>query len=129
MEMVRKFIYFCPNCRMTQKVDPQDKNRFICNFCGSKMKYEGVEGGDQPKVIRELNNQKEYQKKRDEEIAKAKAAYRASQIENIPRCPTCHSTKIKKIGAFERMASVGFWGPFSKKINKTFKCENCGYTW
>ena len=49
--------------------------------------------------------------------------------ENIPRCPTCHSTKIKKIGAFERMASVGFWGPFSKKINKTFKCENCGYTW
>ena len=75
-------------------------------------------------------SEKEKKEEKKEKTTKKEVIYPSSQPEeNIPRCPTCHSTKIKKIGAFERMASVGFWGPFSKKINKTFKCENCGYTW
>ena len=44
-------------------------------------------------------------------------------------CPTCKSTNVSKIGAGERAASVGLLGIFSQKINKTFKCNNCGYTW
>ena len=47
----------------------------------------------------------------------------------IPKCPTCQSTKIKKIGSGERAASILTWGLFSKKIQKTFKCEDCGYMW
>lgn len=49
--------------------------------------------------------------------------------ENIPKCPTCQSTNIQKIGTGERVASVATLGLFSKKINKSFKCKNCGYTW
>ena len=48
---------------------------------------------------------------------------------NKPKCPTCGSTNIKKIGGVERGASIWAFGIFSKKINKTFKCGNCGYTW
>lgn len=48
---------------------------------------------------------------------------------NKPKCPTCSSTDIQKIGAGERAVSVVSLGIFSKKINKTFKCKNCGYTW
>lgn len=48
---------------------------------------------------------------------------------NIPKCPTCQSTNIQKIGGLERGVSVAAWGLFSKKINKSFKCKNCGYTW
>lgn len=48
---------------------------------------------------------------------------------NVPRCPTCQSENIRKIGGLERGASIGLFGLFSKKINKTFKCNNCGYTW
>lgn len=48
---------------------------------------------------------------------------------NIPKCPTCGSTNIQKVSGLERGASVAMWGLFSKKINKTFKCESCGYTW
>lgn len=48
---------------------------------------------------------------------------------NVPKCPTCQSTNIKKIGTGERVASVAMMGIFSKKINKSFKCKNCGYTW
>lgn len=48
---------------------------------------------------------------------------------SLPKCPTCHSTNIKKIGTGERVASVVGLGLLSKKINKTWKCCNCGYTW
>lgn len=51
------------------------------------------------------------------------------QPKNVPKCPTCQSTNIKKIGTGERVASVAMFGLFSKKINKSFKCNNCGYTW
>ena len=48
---------------------------------------------------------------------------------SIPKCPTCGSTNIRKMGGVERGASIAAFGIFSKKINKTFKCSNCGYTW
>ena len=48
---------------------------------------------------------------------------------NMPKCPTCGSLNVRHISGGERVASVGFFGIFSKKINKTFKCGNCGYTW
>lgn len=55
---------------------------------------------------------------------------RVKQIQaSLPKCPTCHSTNIKKIGTGERVASVVGLGILSKKINKTWKCCNCGYTW
>ena len=51
------------------------------------------------------------------------------QASNIPKCPTCQSTNIRKMGGVERGASIWAFGLFSKKINKTFKCNSCGYTW
>lgn len=49
--------------------------------------------------------------------------------QNIPRCPTCQSTSISKISTLNRVLSIHAWGIFSNKINKQFKCENCGYMW
>lgn len=48
---------------------------------------------------------------------------------NIPKCPTCSSTDIQKIGTGERITSIAMLGIFSKKINKSFKCNKCGYMW
>ena len=50
-------------------------------------------------------------------------------IKHIPHCPTCNSTNIRKIGAGERAASIIGLGLFSRKINKTWKCNDCGHTW
>lgn len=62
-----------------------------------------------------------------QQIAQANA--QAQEWLNKPKCPTCGSTNIKKMGGIERGASIAAFGLFSKKINKTFKCGNCGYTW
>ena len=48
---------------------------------------------------------------------------------NLPKCPHCNSTNISKIGTAERVGSIAMLGIFSKKINKSFKCKSCGYTW
>lgn len=47
----------------------------------------------------------------------------------VPKCPTCQSTNIRKMSGLETGTSVAVFGLFSRKINKTFKCNHCGYTW
>ena len=49
--------------------------------------------------------------------------------DNRPKCPNCHSTNIKAITGTERAMSIMGLGLFSKKINKSFKCLSCKYTW
>lgn len=43
--------------------------------------------------------------------------------------PNCKSTEVKRISATERAASVIGLGLLSKKMNKTYKCNKCKYTW
>ena len=45
------------------------------------------------------------------------------------KCPHCNSTDIKALSGLNRGASIAMFGIFSKKINKSFECKNCGYTW
>ncbi len=52
-----------------------------------------------------------------------------SQNDSTPKCPHCKSTNIKPISTLNRGASIAMWGIFSKKINKSFECLNCKYTW
>lgn len=52
-----------------------------------------------------------------------------AQNDTTPRCPHCKSTNIKSISALNRGASIAMLGVFSKKINKSFECLNCKYTW
>ena len=66
---------------------------------------------------------------RQEQARIAQANAQAQELLNKPKCPTCGSTNIKKIGGIERGASIAAFGIFRKKINKTLKCNNCGYTW
>ena len=75
---------------------------------------------------------------RDEILAKQSAEFDAKMAHGkaileeqsrVPKCPICQSTNIRKMGGIERGASIYVFGIFSKKINKTFKCQNCGYTW
>lgn len=53
---------------------------------------------------------------------------RKKQESNTVHCPYCNSENIKKISGTERVASATMFGIFSKKIGKSFKCNNCGGT-
>ena len=45
---------------------------------------------------------------------------------NIPHCPTCNSTDIKKISDLRKGAHALAWGLFSKTARSQFECKNCG---
>ena len=46
-----------------------------------------------------------------------------------PKCPSCRSSNISKVGVVNRAVSFGLFGFASSKIGKTHKCNNCGTTW
>ncbi len=48
---------------------------------------------------------------------------------NIPKCPTCSSTNLKKITATSKVMNTAMFGIFGTKRHKTFHCNNCGYEW
>lgn len=48
---------------------------------------------------------------------------------NKLHCPTCNSTKVKRISGTAKVAGVAMFGLFSKTARSQFKCENCGYKW
>lgn len=52
-----------------------------------------------------------------------------SPTSNTPKCPTCGSTKIKKISATKRWVGVGMFGLASSDMGKTMQCDDCGYKW
>jgi len=49
---------------------------------------------------------------------------------NVPKCPTCGSTNIKRISGLSKAGSFAMFGVFSLgKVSKTFECKNCHYKW
>lgn len=73
-------------------------------------------------------------KEKDKELLEADLQFKARQnakkaAANTLHCPTCGSTNIKKLDVVDRAVSMGFFGIFSNKINKSFKCKDCGCTW
>lgn len=46
-----------------------------------------------------------------------------------PKCPSCGSSNISKVGLISRAISFELVGFASSKIGKTHKCNNCGTMW
>jgi ribosomal protein L37AE/L43A len=51
-----------------------------------------------------------------------------SQI-NIPHCPTCNSTNIKRISTTAKVTNIAMFGLLGNKRKKTYHCNNCKYEW
>lgn len=97
------------------------KEQFINEYIKSSLEFDQYlfEHRDQDMFDKRMFDQNK--------IAQGKAVL--EEVSKVPECPTCSSTNIRKMSGIERGASIATFGLFSKKINKTFKCNSCGYTW
>lgn len=56
--------------------------------------------------------------------------YSYSTSYNVPKCPTCQSTNLKKISGLSKAGSVALWGIFAAgRTSKTWHCNSCGSEW
>lgn len=74
-----------------------------------------------PKEIREREAAKLARQKRVQENKRIANS-------NVPKCPICGSTDLKKLSSLDRSASALVWGFGSNKIGKTYQCNNCKST-
>lgn len=64
-----------------------------------------------------------------EELQYQQRQQRLAEESNKPKCPTCHSTNIRRISTNKRITSGVLFGLFSSNIGKTFECLDCKYKW
>lgn len=149
---MEKHVKYCPYCKKYQPSTFYD-----CAFCLRKLwllkdweetedeekedwlKYpmpaKDISGIDSDLVKKNQNEATAYdtkikaeiQEKLDEE--RRKAEEEAAKPVYTPRCPTCGSPDLEKIGTASKVLDVAFWGFASGKVRKTFHCKNCGYEW
>lgn len=67
------------------------------------------------------------QQQQEESINRGKAIL--EEQNRVPKCPSCGSANISKIGVVGRAVSFKLVGFASSKIGKTHKCNNCGTMW
>lgn len=149
---MEKHVKYCPYCKKYQP-----STFYNCAFCLRKLwllkdweetedeekedwlKYpmpaKDISGVDSDLVKKNQNEATAYdtkikaeiQEKLDEE--RRKAEEEAAKPVYTPRCPTCGSPDLEKIGTASKVLDVAFWGFASGKVKKTFHCNNCGYEW
>ena len=131
-------LHYCSNCGCIKDVIMyKPGGKYNCPKCGKMLHlvmreylsniYDGCFKSD--KAEEEFKQRYIYKSKDSQKIKDTKDDKIVQKPTNIPKCPTCGSIKITKIGTVERAGSVAMFGLASKKIGKTFKCSNCGYTW
>ena len=93
----------------------------------SKMDADTVRKNQDEAAAYDAKVKAEIQEKLDEE--RRKAEDEAEKPVYTPKCPTCGSPDLEKIGTASKVLDVAFWGFASGKVKKTFHCKNCGYEW
>lgn len=102
-------------------------------------KYEELGG----KFSARYETDEERKQRLDEQYGKNSPAYRQAVVQNcinaerarkqessnIPKCPTCSSTNLKKISTTSKAINTIAFGLLGTKRNKTFHCNQCGYEW
>lgn len=144
---------YCEKCgRIAQEEYGESKQ--ICDYCNSIMQYipkhfligkRGVALNNDLKqqfIDEYIKSSPEFDQylfdHRDEDLFNRRMENKAKlehgeqilgEQSRTPECPTCHSKNVQPISGVERGASIIGLGIFSKKINKSYKCKHCGYTW
>ena len=118
--------YICEHCSNACDFKEDDiREVYICPECGKPMWYLSSYEIDENTGL--TIGESWYDSSREQ---KSPAPFSTPQPTTPTiTCPTCGSTNTRKMGSIERGASILTFGIFSKKINKTFKCNNCGMTW
>lgn len=123
------FSNLCPTCKGFLKSMnlTLDEWKLITEISVDKDFIIAMDKLKQDDIITFTTKIKEFKEARWQKYLEEKSLKTAQQ--NIPKCPTCGSTNIKKISGTKRFVSTGIFGLGSSNVGKSFECCNCGYKW
>lgn len=144
-------MFYCKKCGNISYEDISDKDE-LCYCCNSimtpipdKYLHKGlvIDNNNRQLLIEELvKTSPEFDQylfdHRDEILAQKSAEFNAKmeigkatvkEKSRVPKCPSCGSANVSKIGIVNRVVSTHFLGLGSSKIGKTHKCSHCGTMW
>ena len=137
-------IQCCPKCGSIKMLNFEWEKD--CSYCGYKLQdteyyfTESVERGNLKPEIRKaifekyIKNSSTYSeeavKDREEKEGRERLNLPSSyKPKNIPKCPTCGSTKVHPISTAKKATGFVLTGVFSSNFGKSYECENCKYKW
>ena len=128
----------CPYC--DYQGEPTQMDHEWKRYCGEEGRALKIEElSRNPLFNKELYEQRikeeiEADKKKSQEnlkkyLAESERQRKLEALKNVPKCPTCNSTNIKKISTTRKVVGAGLFGLLSKDATSQFCCGNCGYKW
>lgn len=114
----------CPVCKQELQQFPIDGRDLLTislfchddkDFVDAMIKLHEENIVDYKIKLKEIENMREQEKLQRQQQEQA----------NLPKCPYCQSTDLKKITGSDRFISVGLFGLASKKVGKQWHCNNC----
>ena len=123
----------CPFCDAPFYFEEEIEDLLDCQTILDKKVYaKYIYGNPEKELLYQTRTQKELKeiRKQLEEKSFADSTNDEEKREqtNIPKCPICGSTNLKKLSFTNKAISVGVFGLLSNKINKTWECKNCKST-
>ena len=156
MSAEKPTVMFCKNCSNNRKSTDDPTKGYLeifnlnnidnCPYCESEIIDTGVSKPDFITLVHVSNNSRqlldamvdlhkkdiiEYELKISQfrnqyEQGKQAQKQESSGNSNIPKCPYCNSTDLKKISGFSKAGSVALFGIFSVgKVSKQWHCNSC----
>lgn len=134
---VNQFFVNCPNCH--SRISPIQSENERQYYYEESIKLYNDSSKWEKLLIEELKNNPlyigdkvkstNYQEEYNKEVNRLFQHNQQKQQLNVPKCPTCNSTNISKIGGLNRALHGYAFGLFSKTARSQFECKNCGYKW
>ena len=122
-EKINSLCYECKKCNKTLYYRSNEEYSTICKTCGSELVFLYSKPYTPKNSIKMANAM-------NKSVHTRQANINTNSIhQHQPKCPTCGSTKVQRIGTGEKIVSGALWGLFSNKVHKSYKCNNCKYMW
>ena len=143
-------IYICPTCGNGLSKTNAEKDCYICKYCNNQLikinmdmhkymelcEYDKFNKKENTKTLAKKYGGDQFSEEAYEDRIRtvkrensARQSTQTTQPSNVPHCPTCGSTNIKKISATSKVVGAGLFGLFSKTARSQFECKDCGYKW
>lgn len=104
-----------------------------CYYCGSELSEKPFDGSEEFDINATIKRDQIEEENENHDLEELECLANSTPIQpsqaNIPKCPTCDSTDVKKLSTTSKVIGISLLGLASKTVGKTYKCNKCGYYW